>query len=126
MPGLILHPMQSSCSIFQSVCHLRSWGSSGRGGCLLGINPWEGGHCGVFFFWNVFLVVCVAGRVGEGFANFQGKASGFPASQSISQIDCLGFVSGEFARLVAEVFSLVVGHNFAIKECSPQKLCQKL
>ena len=48
-------------------------------------------------------MVCVAGRVGEGFANFQGKASGFPASQSISQIDCLGFVSGEFARLAAEV-----------------------
>ena len=40
--------------------------------------------------------------VGVFFAEFWGEASGFPASQGIRRIVCLGFVCGEYARLAAE------------------------
>ena len=44
----------------------------------------------------------LAGSVGVFFAEFRGEASGFPASQGIRRIVCLGFVCGDSARLAAE------------------------
>ena len=91
----------------------------------------------------------MAESVEEGLGGFEGEACGFPASESVIRVCWLGFVRGEFARLVAEVCDAwerigvqrevvfrerearkvrrkrtgsVVGHNFKIEEYLPQKL----
>ena len=88
--------------------------------------------------------------VGESLAGFEKELYGFSASKSVSRIGCIGFVSGEFARLATslcdaweklrvhqeshcqgdrgkegtyKLIDSVVGQNFEIELCLPQNLC---
>ena len=64
--------------------------------------PDGGGSLWCFLF-GKFLGIWVAEIFGEIFASFERYACGFPLSESVLKIGCLGFVSGKFAQLAAEV-----------------------